>query len=141
MEPVIRQNADQPVAPRSPNVGRKLLFFAVGALFVMGGVAALYTWVTLAFTYSEGDRVGYVQKLSKKGWICSTWEGELAMVSMPGQPPEIFAFSVRSDEIAKELQKAEGKRVAMHYQQKRGVPSKCFGETQYFVTRATPVNQ
>lgn len=116
---------------------RKLGLYAAAALVVVVGIVALYTWVTLAFTYSEGERVGYVQKLSRKGWICPTWEGELAMVNIPGQPPQIFPFSVRSDEVANVLQQVAGSRVSLHYEQKKGVPSSCFGETEYFVTAAT----
>jgi hypothetical protein len=118
---------------------RKLGLYAAAALAVVAGLGALYTWVTLAFTYSEGERVGYVQKLSRKGWICPTWEGELAMVNIPGQPPQIFPFSVRSDEVAKVLQGVAGNRISLHYQQKKGVPSRCFGETEYFITAASPV--
>lgn len=113
--------------------------WALLALVVVAGLATLYTTVTLAFTYSQGDRVGYVQKLSKKGWVCPTWEGELAMVNIPGQAPEIFPFSVRSDAVARSLQQAEGRRVSLHYEQKKGVPTSCFGETEYFVTKASPV--
>ena len=128
-----------PGTPQSRPSRLKLKLVALAVLAIIGGVIALYTWATLAFTYSEGERVGYVQKLSKKGWLCTTWEGELAMVNIPGQPPEIFAFSVRSNAIAKTLTEIAGKRVALHYQQKKGVPSSCFGETQYFITHATPV--
>ena len=118
---------------------RRVGLYAAAAVVALVALAALYTWVTLAFTYSEGERVGYVQKLSKKGWICPTWEGELAMVNIPGQPPEIFKFSVRSDQVAKVLEQVAGNRVALHYKQKKGVPSSCFGETEYFITSASPV--
>jgi len=36
--------------------------------------------ITLQVVYSDGERVGYIQKISRKGWVCKTWEGELAMV-------------------------------------------------------------
>lgn len=136
------ETVETPIPPGKPQTRPSRLkakLVALAVLASIGGAIALYTWATLAFTYSEGERVGYVQKLSKKGWICATWEGELAMVSIPGQPPEIFAFSVRSNAIAKTLTEIAGKRVALHYQQKKGVPSSCFGETQYFITHATPV--
>jgi hypothetical protein len=112
----------------------------LGKLIVLGlvvlvvGGAALYTVVTLTFNYSTGERVGFVQKLSKKGWVCRTWEGELAMSPLPGVPPQIFAFTVPEDAVADKLRAAEGKRVALSYEQKRGVPSSCFGETEHFVT-------
>jgi hypothetical protein len=93
-----------------------------------------WTWTSLHVAYSNGERVGYVQKISRKGWVCKTWEGELAMVSMPGTAPQIFYFTVPSDVVARKVMDAAGQRVALIYDQHRGVPSKCFGETEYFVT-------
>jgi len=111
------------------------IILAVVALVVLivGGFAA-YTWSALHLSYSSGERSGFVQKLSKKGWVCKTWEGEMAMVSMPGTAPEIFYFSVRDDAVAAKLNQTLGKRVAIHYEQHKGVPTKCFGETDYFIT-------
>lgn len=99
--------------------------------------AALFTgwsWVTLTFAYSRGDRAGYVQKLSEKGWVCKTWEGELAMANLPGAMPQIFRFSVRNDSIAKLVEQNLGKRVSLSYAEHRGIPTSCFGETDYFIT-------
>ncbi|SHH12489.1 hypothetical protein [Massilia sp. CF038] len=98
---------------------------------------ALYTWFTLSWSYSEGERAGYLQKFSKKGWICKTWEGEILLSSMPGAIPERFEFSVRDDEIARQLTAATGKRVVLSYAQHKGVPSACFGETEHFITKVT----
>ncbi|HXZ59713.1 MAG TPA: hypothetical protein VEG26_05985 [Steroidobacteraceae bacterium] len=92
-----------------------------------------FTWITLHWSYSEGERAGYVQKLSKKGFICKTWEGEMAMVTMPGTVAEKFLFTVPSDAVAARLNANVGKRMALHYQQHRWVPTSCFGETEYFV--------
>ena len=98
-------------------------------------ISSLWSWVTLGYVYSTGERAGYVQKLSKKGWLCKTWEGELAMVNLPGSvTPQIFNFTVRSDSIASILEQDLGKRVSLTYEQHRGVPSSCFGETEYFVS-------
>jgi hypothetical protein len=108
-------------------------------LVLIGGGFALYTWAALSYTYSSGDRAGYVQKFSHKGWLCKTWEGELAMVNLPGALPEIFRFTVRRDDVAARLNQSMGQRVALHYEQHRGVPSSCFGETEYFVTEVRPV--
>jgi hypothetical protein len=110
----------------------KLLLMAV--VVAVAGVLALYTVITLKFAYSSGERVGYVQKLSRKGWICRTWEGELAMSPVPGSPPQIFPFTVRDDALAAQISQSEGKRVSLHYEEKKGIPSKCFGETGYFIT-------
>jgi hypothetical protein len=79
--------------------------------------------------------VGYVQKISKKGWTCKTWEGELAMVSMPGTLPQIFSFTIRDEAVARKVMDAAGQRVALTYEQHRFVPSQCFGETEYFITQ------
>jgi hypothetical protein len=100
---------------------------------------ALYTWLALTWTYSTGERAGYVQKFSKKGWVCKTWEGELAMVSLPGTMPEKFYFTVRTDSIAARINASLGKRVAVTYRQHVGVPTTCFGETGYWVTDAKVV--
>jgi hypothetical protein len=109
------------------------------AVLAVAALAAAYTWGSLQWSYSEGERAGYVQKLSRRGWICKTWEGELAMVTMPGAIPEKFLFSIRSDAVAEKVNKNLGKRVALTYQQHIGVPSSCFGDTQYFVSAVTLV--
>ncbi|HEY0064581.1 MAG TPA: hypothetical protein VGC21_20870 [Telluria sp.] len=96
---------------------------------------AIYTWFTLSWSYSEGERAGYLQKFSKKGWICKTWEGEILLSSMPGAIPERFEFSVRDDEIARQLTAATGKRVVLSYAQHKGVPTSCFGETEHFISK------
>jgi hypothetical protein len=96
-------------------------------------VAGAWTWFSLLYDYSDGERAGYVQKFSRKGWICKTWEGELALVNLPGAMPEIFRFTVRDDAVAQRIQQAVGRRVALSYEQHIGVPSTCFGDTQYFV--------
>ncbi len=108
----------------------------IGLVMVAVGVAALWVLITLAFTYSDGDRIGYVQKFSHKGWICPTWEGELAMTPVPGSAPEIFRFTVRDEAVVKQIEAAEGKKVALHYKEKKGVPSSCFGETRYFISES-----
>ena len=95
---------------------------------------AAYTWLTLSYVYSDGERAGYVQKLSRKGWLCKTWEGDLALVNLPGQPAEIFHFSVRDEAVAEQINQLVGKRVALRYEQHIGIPTNCFGETQHFVT-------
>ena len=123
------------VAPRAGFVRRnRWKIIPLGLLLVVGGAAALWTTITLAFSYSDGDRIGYVQKFSRKGWICRTWEGELAMTPVPGSAPQMFDFTVRDEAVVKKLKDAEGKRVALHYKEKKGVPTTCFGETSYFIS-------
>ena len=112
---------------------RRWPLYLAGLLVLLMALFALYTWLTLTWSYSEGERAGYVQKFSKKGWICKTWEGELAMVAMPGSLAEKFPFSVRDAAVAAKLEKTMGKRVALIYEQHVGVPTSCFGETEHFV--------
>jgi hypothetical protein len=108
---------------------------ALSAILVLaiGGFAA-FAWMTLHWSYSQGERAGYVQKLSRKGWICKTWEGEMSMVTMPGTVAEKFYFTIPDDSVAAKLNANVGKRMALHYEQHRWVPSSCFGDTEYFVT-------
>src|SRR5262245_43759395 len=92
----------------------------------------------LSYTYSHGERVGYVQKISNKGWVCKTWEGELAMANLPGSMPQIFQFTVRNSAIARQIEQNAGNRVSLTYEQHRGIPTSCFGETEYFIVKITP---
>ncbi len=119
--------------------GKIVLWLVTLVIVVVLGFSA-YTWSTLHYAYSLGDRAGFVQKFSQKGWLCKTWEGQIAMANLPGTTPEMFNFSVQSDSIAKLITKSMGQRVDISYQQHRGVPTSCFGETEYFVTgiRASP---
>ena len=117
------------------------LWFVLFVLVLPALLLAGYTWVTLHYAYSSGERSGYIQKISKKGWLCKTWEGELAMTTVPGTAPQIFQFSVWEDATAHRIEQAAGQRVALSYQQHRGIPSSCFGETEYFVTGLRIVGQ
>jgi hypothetical protein len=104
---------------------------------VLVAVLALYFWAALSWSYSSGERAGWVQKLSNKGWLCKTWEGELALVSLPGTTPEKFLFTIWDDDVAVQVTRAMGKRVALHYEEKVGLPGSCFGETRHYVTGIT----
>lgn len=115
-------------------------------LLVGGGVIgipallfAAWTAVALNWSYSKGDRAGFVQKFSQKGWLCKTWEGDLAIVNMPGATAEHFLFTVRDDSVAALITKNIGNRVALTYQEHRGVPGSCFGDTDYYVTAVKPI--
>ena len=110
-----------------------LVRIAIGGVLLAVVGTALYTEVTLHYSYSTGERVGFVQKLSKKGWVCKTNEGDLAMVNVVGQPAQMFAFTVPDDAVAKQIEALGGQRVELTYEEHRGVPSSCFGDTQYFV--------
>jgi len=111
-----------------------IVVWFVGVVAVAVLLLAGYTWFVVSWSYSTGERAGWVQKLSHKGWLCKTWEGELSMVAMPGAMPEKFLFTVWSDQVAEEINRNIGKRVALHYEEKVGIPTSCFGDTRYFVT-------
>jgi hypothetical protein len=106
----------------------------IAALVFVAVLIAAYFAVVLNWNYSTGERAGWLQKLSYKGFVCKTWEGELALVSLPGSSVEKFLFTVRDDAVANKLQAAMGKRVSLHYEEKVGLPTSCFGETRHFVT-------
>lgn len=127
--------------PARRSTGSRLLLGLILLLLIGIGLLALYTWIALNYSYSEGDRAGYVQKFSRKGWICKTWEGELAMVNLPGAMPELFAFSVRDEAVAERINQSLGQRVALEYEQHMGVPTSCFGETDYYVTGVRSIEE
>jgi len=115
----------------------RLVGIVVGTVIIVVG----YFWLVLNWNYSTGERAGWVQKFSKKGWFCKTWEGEMAMVSMPGAVPEKFYFTVWDDAVADAINKVMGKRVSLHYEEKVGLPTSCFGETRHYVIRVTGVDE
>ncbi|MDP2247871.1 MAG: hypothetical protein Q8J65_07035, partial [Nitrosomonadales bacterium] len=96
-----------------------LLLVSFVALF------AAYTWLVLNWSYSDGERAGYVQKFSKKGWICKTWEGELAIINIPGTLTEKFYFTVHDDAVAKKINDSLGKKVSLFYDEHVGIPNSC----------------
>lgn len=103
-------------------------------IFLAVVLFCIYTWLTLTWNYSAGERAGYVQKFSKKGWICKTWEGELAMINIPGTLTEKFNFTVHDEMVVKKINDSMGKRVALVYKEHVGVPTSCFGDTGHFVS-------
>ena len=130
---------DAPAAPRARR--RRWPWLILGAVVGLPALLLVaWTVIALTYTYSEGDRAGYIQKLSKKGWICKTWEGELAMVNLPGAMQERFPFTVRSDSLATVMNGLMGSRVSLTYEEHRGVPGTCFGETNHYVTSVRVVN-
>jgi hypothetical protein len=106
---------------------------ALGLLAALVAVVSLYTWITLSWSYSIGERAGLLQKFSKRGWLCKTWEGEHLLTTMPGVAPEKFLFTVRDEALAQQLSAQAGRRLVLKYAQHKGVPSSCFGDTEYFV--------
>ena len=136
------RTTELPISTTPPRKKRRWKLWLILLLVVLPIVLlAGYTWITLHYAYSSGDRVGYLQKMSKKGWLCKTWEGELAMTTVPGTAPQMFDFSVRDEAVARRIEQVAGQRVALSYEQHKGVPSTCFGETEYFVTAVRAVGQ
>jgi len=114
------------------------------ALSVVALLLLVAAWFAFAWhwSYSDGERAGWVQKFSRKGWVCKTWEGEQALVSLPGTASvEKFYFTVHDEATAQAINKVMGRRVNLHYEEKVGLPGSCFGETRYFVTGVTPVDE
>ena len=112
---------------------RSVTAYLVWTLLIAAALVALYTLLMLWWSYSEGERAGVLQKFSKRGWICKTYEGELAMYVVGGVAPQIWDFSVRDEATAAALTKAVGRQVRLHYSEHPGLPTSCFGETDYFV--------
>jgi hypothetical protein len=106
----------------------------VAVIVVVALLLTAYTWLMMSWSYSSGERAGFVQKLSKKGFVCKTWEGELVLVSMPGTQAEKFLFTVRDEAVAQKINALNGQRVTMNYEQHIWLPTTCLGETEYFVT-------
>jgi hypothetical protein len=115
--------------------------FFIGAIVTLLALAALWMVIAWNWNFSEGERAGWVQKFSKKGWVCKTWEGEIALVSMPGAIPEKFEFTVLDDAVAEKINRYMGQRVALTYAQKVGLPTSCFGDTRYYVSAVVPVTE
>src|SRR5689334_2695998 len=137
-EPTVAPTAEPRVTRR-----RRRWPWVVAAAVILSPIAVVTLWtaIALTFTYSHGDRAGYVQKFSRKGWICKTWEGELAMVNIPGTTPQMWDFTVRDDSIAKIITQSMGQRLSLTYDQHGGVPTSCFGDTEYFVTGVRVLGQ
>jgi hypothetical protein len=133
------RTADHSTVTAPPRRTRLGLFLLLLVIVLPVCLFATWVWITLHFSYSSGQRAGYVQKISKKGWLCKTWEGELAMSAFPGTSPQIFTFSVRDDAVAEKIENAAGQRVALSYEQHKGVPGSCFAETEYFITSVRPI--
>ena len=122
---------------RGRRFGRMLLLVLVLAVLLAG----LWTWFSLSFAYSDGERAGVLQKFSSKGWVCKTYEGELAQYVVGGVAPQIWYFSTRDEKLAKQLSAAVGEQIRLHYAEHRGVPTACFAETPYFAEGFTLVKR
>jgi hypothetical protein len=117
------------------------VFLGLLLLVVLG--CALWTWLALSWSYAEGERAGVLQKFVRRGVVCKTREGEIALYYGggqylgPGTSPQLWDFSVRDTAVAADLTKAVGHRVQLHYSEHPGIPTACFGETRFFVDHVT----
>lgn len=114
------------------DIGKKAVKFALLLVVAVGVLCTGYMMFVLNWSYSKGERIGYVQKFSEKGWLCKTWEGELQMLPVPGAIPEKFVFSVRDKALIGKINSTMGKKVSLNYEQHKGIPTNCFGESEYF---------
>lgn len=131
--------APAPIAARKSFFRRHWLAMTLLTVVTLPALGfGIWTAAALSWSYSEGSRAGYVQKISRKGWLCKTWEGTLYTDIAKGFRSDSFSFSVRSDSIAQVISDLSGKRVTVTYQQHVGVPTTCFGETEYFVVAVKP---
>jgi hypothetical protein len=120
-------------------IGKKMVKMALVLFVVVAVLCTGYMLIVLNWSYSKGERIGYVQKFSEKGWLCKTWEGELQMLPVPGAVPEKFLFSVRDKTMIGKINSSLGKKVSLSYEQHKGIPTTCFGESEYFALDAKPL--
>jgi len=120
---------------------RGWLRWLIGAALLPLLVLAAYFAFVLNWSYSDGERAGYLQKFSRKGWLCKTYEGELAMTTVPGVAPVLWNFTVRDKAVADQLNELLGRRIVLHYEEHRGIPTTCYGETNHFVTRVQEIEE
>jgi hypothetical protein len=125
---------------KNKQTGVSVIGWLVVVVIVVGVLFTAYVWLMLSWAYADGERAGWVQKLSRKGYLCKTWEGEMAMVSLPGSVPEKFVFTVRDDNVAQQINSVMGRRVSLFYEEHIGLPSSCFGETGHFVKGVKPID-
>jgi hypothetical protein len=130
--------AEKPIEPSAPSPprGRGLRALVILIVLVAAGSAA-WSWLTLSWSYADGERAGVLQKFSHRGWVCKTDEGELAMYIVAGVAPQIWNFTVRDTALVAQMNSLVGRRVQLHYTEHRGLPSSCFGDTRYFVDKVT----
>jgi hypothetical protein len=125
-----------PPSRRFPRLRGILLLALLTVVLAMG----VYTWLSLHWDYSSGYRSGLLQKVSRKGWVCKTYEGELWQSVVANVAPDIWYFSVREPGVVQALDTLVGKQVRLHYTEHRGIPTTCFGDTRYFVDSVATLN-
>lgn len=127
--------------PQRVRAARGFILPLLAVLLIIIVLVGTYGMIVWKWSYSEGERAGVVQKFSRKGWVCKTWEGELNMVVLPGALPEKFFFTVWDDAVATVINRNVGRRVTLHYEEKVGLPTSCFGETRYYIRKVAPLSE
>jgi hypothetical protein len=125
--------AAAPAAPPRRRWWRHWKLILAGIVATPALLIALFAWTALHWSYSHGERAGTLQKFSNKGWLCKTWEGELMQPTAPGVAPTVWTFTVRDAGIARQMNLGLGRHVVLRYEEHRGVPTSCFGDTPYYV--------
>ena len=125
----------QPNTPSARKSKSSAIKWLLVFLLIPGLLLSTYLSFVLHWSYSDGERAGYLQKFSRKGWLCKTYEGEMAMTTVPGVAPVLWAFTVRDEALATRLSAMMGQRVSLTYDEHRGIPTTCFGDTSYFVNK------
>jgi len=121
-------------------IKNKLIRYSLLSIVLLVVLVTAYLYAVFSWSFSKGERVGYIQKFSQKGWICKTWEGELLMLPVPGALTEKFYFTVRDGSIVTKLNNSLGKKVTISYEQHKGIPTNCFGETEYYIVDAKVID-
>jgi hypothetical protein len=130
-------------SPEAPVKKRRAPKFILISLLILCAGIAVYIGIC-GITYSDGTRSGILTKVSRKGFVFKTYEGELNVGGLnQGDgtilPASIFLFSVREKTVYDELERLQGRKVVLHYQQ---VVKNLFwqGETNYFITAVRPAS-
>ncbi len=126
------------ISARYKNHGAAPIILIIVLALVLAPIA--WTWLTLSWSYSDGERAGVMQKFSRKGWLCKTYEGELAQYIISGVAPQIWYFTVRDEKVAGQMKALVGTKVQLHYTEHRGIPTNCFGDTGYYVDGITKLD-
>ncbi len=134
--------ASEPEVTPAPKARRRRWPVVVATLVLVPLLLfGIYTFFVVSWSYSDGERAGTLQKFSRKGWLCKTYEGELALYVVGGVAPQIWYFTVRDEAIVRQMSDAVGKKVQLHYGEHRGVPTDCFGDTPYWVDQVKVITE
>lgn len=121
-------------ATKVVNKVKRFILILLG-LAILSGV--IFVWVS-GWTFSEGTRAGELIKVSRKGVVFKTYEGQINLGGFEsdaeGIVGNIWAFSTTDEKVYKRLQELEGKKIKLHYKQ-RYKPMVWQGKTEYFVEK------